>query len=65
MLNNNIKKYICLIALLNFFWIGKAQQTNENNAKVDLAQYVDPMIGTAKMGHTYPGVLYILSVKDD
>jgi putative alpha-1,2-mannosidase len=55
MLNNNIKKYICLIALLNFFWIGKAQQTNENNAKVDLAQYVDPMIGTAKMGHTYPG----------
>lgn len=21
----------------------------------DLAQYVDPMIGTAKMGHTYPG----------
>jgi len=22
---------------------------------VDLAQFVDPMIGTAKMGHTYPG----------
>ncbi|QDH80891.1 glycoside hydrolase family 92 protein [Echinicola soli] len=24
-------------------------------AQEDLAQYVDPMIGTAKMGHTYPG----------
>ena len=24
-------------------------------AQEDLAKYVDPMIGTAKMGHTYPG----------
>ncbi len=24
-------------------------------AQEDLSQYVDPMIGTAKMGHTYPG----------
>ena len=23
--------------------------------KRNLIQYVDPMIGTAKMGHTYPG----------
>lgn len=35
--------------------------TNETNAqkktaeKRNLIQYVDPMIGTAKMGHTYPG----------
>jgi len=55
MLNNNSKKYICLLALLNFCWIGQAQQTIESNTKLDLAQYVDPMIGTAKMGHTYPG----------
>jgi len=55
MLNHNSKKYICLLALLTFTWIGKAQQTNKNNTNVDLAQYVDPMIGTAKMGHTYPG----------
>jgi predicted alpha-1,2-mannosidase len=55
MLNHNNKKYICLLGLLTFTWIGKAQQTNKNNTNVDLAQYVDPMIGTAKMGHTYPG----------
>nr|WP_264554301.1 GH92 family glycosyl hydrolase [Flavobacterium sp. N2038] len=29
-------------------------QKKENNLK-NLIQYVDPMIGTAKMGHTYPG----------
>ena len=33
------------------------QSEPENKEKVlkDFAQYVDPMIGTAKMGHTYPG----------
>jgi predicted alpha-1,2-mannosidase len=55
MLNHNSKKYFCLLAILTFTWIGQAQQTNKNNTNVDLAQYVDPMIGTAKMGHTYPG----------
>lgn len=29
--------------------------TDENRALEDFAQYVDPLIGTAKMGHTYPG----------
>lgn len=28
---------------------------NTANAQDDLARYVDPLIGTAKMGHTYPG----------
>jgi predicted alpha-1,2-mannosidase len=34
-----------------------ARETGSNRQTVlkDLAQYVDPMIGTAKMGHTYPG----------
>ncbi|WZL89398.1 GH92 family glycosyl hydrolase [Salinimicrobium sp. 3283s] len=35
-----------------------AARETENNQHLelkDLAQYVDPMIGTAKMGHTYPG----------
>ncbi|MGI0106176.1 GH92 family glycosyl hydrolase [Salinimicrobium sp. WS361] len=35
-----------------------AARETENNQQLelkDLAQYVDPMIGTAKMGHTYPG----------
>jgi predicted alpha-1,2-mannosidase len=35
-----------------------AARETENNQQPelkDLAQYVDPMIGTAKMGHTYPG----------
>ncbi|RNL93476.1 glycoside hydrolase family 92 protein [Sinomicrobium pectinilyticum] len=30
-------------------------KTEKNFPSADLARYVDPMIGTAKMGHTYPG----------
>lgn len=35
-----------LLAFLSFFKIGNAQ---------NLAQYVNPLVGTYKMGHTYPG----------
>ena len=31
------------------------QSTNKTTTLKDYAQFVDPMIGTAKMGHTYPG----------
>ena len=31
------------------------QSTNKTATLKDYAQFVDPMIGTAKMGHTYPG----------
>lgn len=41
-------KKILLTSLMGFLaWGTQAQE--------DLSQYVDPMIGTAKMGHTYPG----------
>ncbi|MGO4773176.1 GH92 family glycosyl hydrolase [Flavobacterium sp. W22_SRS_FK3] len=33
----------------------QAQQKKTKSEKRDLIQYVDPMIGTSKMGHTYPG----------
>ncbi|RAV28142.1 GH92 family glycosyl hydrolase [Sinomicrobium soli] len=33
----------------------RASENGEKQEIQDLARYVDPMIGTAKMGHTYPG----------
>lgn len=62
--NSNLKKYFGLVLMLIFFVCliscnkkNTEKQTSENNKTglKDLAQYVDPMIGTAKMGHTYPG----------
>ena len=41
-------------ALMFVFTANTNAQKKENNLK-NLIQYVDPMIGTAKMGHTYPG----------
>lgn len=41
-----------------FFTLSFSVHTNaqkKNNNLKNLVQYVDPMIGTAKMGHTYPG----------
>ncbi|GHA48107.1 sugar hydrolase [Salinimicrobium marinum] len=35
--------------------IAREEIVSETENLKDLAQYVDPMIGTAKMGHTYPG----------
>lgn len=51
-MNINLKLVTKAISfcLLNLISITVLAQTNE-----DFAQYVDPMIGTAKMGHTYPG----------
>ena len=44
-----VKKIIATASLLavGVFNVAYAQE--------DLARYVDPLIGTAKMGHTYPG----------
>lgn len=61
----NCKKQIILFTVIIFaVLIGcndKTSETNSDNESItttnmqDLAKYVDPMIGTAKMGHTYPG----------
>lgn len=58
--NNLIISAGTFLILLLFFSCGKQEQKEDepketkNNYK-DLVQFVDPMIGTAKMGHTYPG----------
>ncbi|WP_437440996.1 GH92 family glycosyl hydrolase [Sinomicrobium kalidii] len=54
-----------LLAVISTLFLGctdKADQkevtktgTEEHISMQDLTRYVDPMIGTAKMGHTYPG----------
>ena len=46
---NPITKCFFIILLISSYL--EAQNKKYN----DLARYVDPMIGTAKMGHTYPG----------
>jgi len=62
--HSTLKKYFGLALMLMFFVFiiscnkkNTEKQTTENKKTglKDLAQYVDPMIGTAKMGHTYPG----------
>lgn len=46
-------KNFFLTLLLIAFEVSVSAQTK--NSSKNLVQYVDPMIGTAKMGHTYPG----------
>ncbi len=56
-----MKKYIfkTAIALITLVFFdcknNRTKETLPNKELKDFAQYVDPMIGTAKMGHTYPG----------
>ena len=50
----NCVKFLSTISVLMLFSnIINGQKKAEQNR--NLVQYVDPMIGTAKMGHTYPG----------
>ena len=50
----NCKRFLFgLSVLISCSTAIQAQQ--KTNEKRNLIQYVDPMIGTAKMGHTYPG----------
>lgn len=62
----SLKNYHTILAsgifLLSFAIFTSCESSVAGEAEVsiekpvaDLAQYVDPMIGTAKMGHTYPG----------
>ena len=52
-----MKNTLTLLILLVSFLSGpiKANVLEIDPDSLDLAQYVDPLIGTAKMGHTYPG----------
>ncbi|URC10806.1 GH92 family glycosyl hydrolase [Flavobacterium sp. B183] len=49
----NCKNFVFGLSFLIFGYTANAQK--KTIEKRDLIQYVDPMIGTAKMGHTYPG----------
>jgi predicted alpha-1,2-mannosidase len=49
----NCKKLLFGLSFLMLGYVTNAQK--KGNEKRNLIQYVDPMIGTAKMGHTYPG----------
>ena len=47
-----MKRFTLLIIAMGFFFFSCS---TSNNEKQDLAQYVNPFIGTGGHGHTYPG----------
>lgn len=54
----NSSKTKCLLFGLSILMLGfstKTEAQEKTKNLKNLIQYVDPMIGTAKMGHTYPG----------
>lgn len=52
---NRIKCRSLLFGLSFLVFVPAANAQKKTIEKRNLIQYVDPMIGTAKMGHTYPG----------
>lgn len=52
---NIVKSKSFLFGLSFLMLVFTANAQKKGNEKRNLIQYVDPMIGTAKMGHTYPG----------
>ncbi|MDX6181814.1 GH92 family glycosyl hydrolase [Flavobacterium sp. Fl-77] len=51
----NSKFFLFVLLLLILGCVPKINAQKKIDNLKDLIQYVDPMIGTAKMGHTYPG----------
>ena len=51
----NNKLFFLGLSVLMFGLTNEIKAQKKTTEKRDLIQYVDPMIGTAKMGHTYPG----------
>lgn len=51
----NIFKIIMFLSLIVMFNCKQKETKMASIELVDYAKFVDPMIGTAKMGHTYPG----------
>ena len=51
----NNKGILLSLFLLIFGFTNQIKAQKKTSEKRNLIQYVDPMIGTAKMGHTYPG----------
>jgi len=55
MIKTNFKNCFFGLSILLFAFSNTINGQKKVTEKRDLIQYVDPMIGTAKMGHTYPG----------
>ncbi|MFH6935113.1 GH92 family glycosyl hydrolase [Flavobacterium sp. FlaQc-30] len=51
----NFKNCLFGISILLLVFSNTINAQKKASGKQNLIQYVDPMIGTAKMGHTYPG----------
>ncbi|KUJ59672.1 sugar hydrolase [Flavobacteriaceae bacterium CRH] len=49
------KYFLFGLSILTFGFSNKTEAQGKPKSLKNLIQYVDPMIGTAKMGHTYPG----------
>ncbi|WP_029268947.1 GH92 family glycosyl hydrolase [Flavobacterium sp. KJJ] len=49
------KSFLFGLSFLMFGYSNTTSAQKKTTEKRNLIQYVDPMIGTAKMGHTYPG----------
>lgn len=55
MIKTNFKNCFFGLSILLFAFSNTVHGQKKVTEKRNLIQYVDPMIGTAKMGHTYPG----------
>ncbi|WP_433777650.1 GH92 family glycosyl hydrolase [Flavobacterium anhuiense] len=55
MIKTNFKNCFFGLSILLFAFSNTINGQKKVTEKRNLIQYVDPMIGTAKMGHTYPG----------
>ena len=55
MIKTNFKNCFFGLSILLFAFSNTVNGQKKVTEKRNLIQYVDPMIGTAKMGHTYPG----------
>ncbi|WP_119789764.1 GH92 family glycosyl hydrolase [Flavobacterium anhuiense] len=55
MIRTNFKNCFFGLSILLFAFSSTVNGQKKVTEKRNLIQYVDPMIGTAKMGHTYPG----------
>ncbi len=47
--------FLAIISLLSSCTTLKLNNTKKNNSDTDYTQFVNPFIGTSKMGHVYPG----------
>ncbi|HBX46307.1 GH92 family glycosyl hydrolase [Limibacterium fermenti] len=57
-----ITKIICSLLMVALFAACSQKSSDKAEEKTDLTQYVNPFIGTAFTGHTFPGATYPLGM---